>query len=225
MLSGRAAPVSFECRAEDILRFVPDCWRDRSGLLSCHQRLGHLCIGARLHEREDVGERVYRSLRKLRFFRRYSIDRSGLAPYSRLWRLNTHIFVTGGSEQTGAAIVSGTHRPSPYANGLSSSEKSIARLTGLGARTLLGSLGDLEVLAGGARAADGVIHMAFGGDFSDPASMTRRDCAAIKRMGASLTGSGKPLVITSGTLVMTTGKVATERDAPDPQSLATLKTR
>ena len=48
--------------------------------------------------------------------------------------------------------------------------------------------------------------MAFGGDFSDPASMTRRDCAAIEAMGEALTGSRKPLVITSGTLVMTTGK-------------------
>jgi hypothetical protein len=42
-------------------------------------------------------------------------------------------------------------------------------------------------------------------------------------MGGPLTGSGKPLVITSGTLVMPTGMVATEQDAPDPQSLGTLR--
>ena len=70
---------------------------------------------------------------------------------------------------------------------------------------------------------DGVIHMAFSGDFSDPASMTRRDCAAIDVMGEALSGSGKPLVMTSGTLVMPTGNVATEQDLPYPQSLGSLR--
>ncbi len=134
-----------------------------------------------------------------------------------------HIFVTGGSGQTGPAIVSELIANGHTVTGLARSEKSVNRLAELGAQTLHGSLDDLEVLANGARAADGVIHMAFGGDFSDPASMTRRDCAAIEAMGEALTGSGKPLVITSGTLVMTTGKIATEQDAPDPQSLGALR--
>ena len=134
-----------------------------------------------------------------------------------------HIFVTGGSGQTGPAIISELIANGHTVTGLGRSEKSLNRLAGLGAQTLYGSLDDLQVLAEGARAADGVIHMAFGGDFSDPASMTRRDCAAIETMGEALTASGKPLVITSGTLVMMTGKVATERDAPDSQSLGTLR--
>ncbi len=97
------------------------------------------------------------------------------------------------------------------------------RLAALGAQTLHGSLDDLQVLANGARAADGVIHMAFGGDFSDPASMSQRDCAAIDAKGKALIGSDKLLVITSGTLVMLAGMVATEQDAPDPHSLGTLR--
>ena len=134
-----------------------------------------------------------------------------------------HIFVTGGSGQTGPAIVSELIAKGHTVTGLARSEKAVNRLVRLGAQTLQGSLDDLQVLANGALAADGVIHMAFGGDFSDPASMTRRDCAAIDAMGEALSGSGKPLVITSGTLVMATGKVATEQDAPDPQSLGTLR--
>ena len=134
-----------------------------------------------------------------------------------------HIFVTGGSGQTGPAIVSELVANGHTVTGLARSEKGVDRLVGLGAQTLHGSLDDLQVLANGARAADGVIHMAFGGDYSDPTSMTRRDCAAIEVMGEALTGSGKPLVITSGTLVMPTGKVATEHDAPDPQSIGTLR--
>ena len=134
-----------------------------------------------------------------------------------------HIFVTGGSGQTGPAIVSELVANGHKVTGLARSEKSIERLVELGAQTLHGSVDDLEVLAEGAGAADGVILMAFGGDFSDPEGMTRRDCAAIEAMGGALTGSGRPLVITSGTLVMPTDKVATEQDAPDPQSLGTLR--
>ena len=134
-----------------------------------------------------------------------------------------HIFVTGGSGQTGPAVVSEFITNGHTVTGLVRSEESATRLAGLGARTLQGSLDDLDVLEKGAAAAEGVIHMAFGGDFSNPASMTRRDCAAIEAIGEAIAGSGKPLVITSGTLVMATGKVATELDAPDPQSLGALR--
>ncbi len=130
-----------------------------------------------------------------------------------------HIFVTGGSGQTGPAIVTELIAAGHTVTGLARSDKAVARLNELGASVLSGSLDDLETLAQGAQAADGVIHMAFGGDFAKPESMAQRDCAAINAMGRALAGSGKPLVITSGTLVMATGQVATEHDAPDPQSL------
>ena len=130
-----------------------------------------------------------------------------------------HIFVTGGSGQTGPAIVLELIQSGHTVTGLARSEKSVARLRELGAKIQHGSLDDLESLSAGAKAADGVIHMAFGGDFSDPDSMTRRDCAAIEALGKSLVGSGKPLVITSGTLVMAPGHVGTEQEAPDLDSL------
>ena len=134
-----------------------------------------------------------------------------------------HIFITGGSGQTGPAVVSELIASGHTVTGLARSETSLNRLARLGAQTVRGSLDDLKVLGQQAWAADGVIHMAFGGDFSDPSSMTRRDCAAIQAMGEALTGSGKPLVITSGTLVGRPGHVASEQDAPDPQSLGALR--
>ena len=130
-----------------------------------------------------------------------------------------HIFVTGGSGQTGPAIVTELITGGHTVTGLARSEKSAERLEKLGADVLRGSLDDIEILARGARAADGVIHMAFGGDFSNPESMSQRDCAAINAMGQALRNSGRPLVITSGTLVMAAGHIATEQDAPDPNSL------
>ena len=130
-----------------------------------------------------------------------------------------HIFVTGGSGQTGPAIVTELITGGHTVTGLARSEKSAERLEKLGADVLRGSLDDIEILAQGARAADAVIHMAFGGDFSNPESMSQRDCAAINAMGQALTHSGRPLVITSGTLAMAAGHIATEQDAPDPHSL------
>jgi uncharacterized protein YbjT (DUF2867 family) len=94
-----------------------------------------------------------------------------------------HIFVTGGSGQTGPAIVTELITAGHTVTGLARSESSAARLEKLGADVLRGSLEDIEILAHGARAADGVIHMAFGGDFSKPESMSQRDCAAINAMG------------------------------------------
>lgn len=134
-----------------------------------------------------------------------------------------HIFVTGGSGQTGPAIVAELIAAGHTVTGLARSEKAVSRLRDLGAEVLPGSLDDLETLGRGAQSADGVIHMAFGGDFSKPESMSQRDCAGINAMGQRLAGSGKPLVITSGTLVLPTGYVTTEQDAPDPQSLGTLR--
>ncbi len=90
-----------------------------------------------------------------------------------------HLFVTGGSGLTGAAVVAELIAAGHAVTGLARLDKSAARLRELNAEVLHGSLDDLDVLAKGARAADGVIHMAFGGDFSDPQGMARRDGAAI----------------------------------------------
>ncbi len=65
--------------------------------------------------------------------------------------------------------------------------------------------------------------MAYGGDYADPDDLVRRDRAAIEALGQALVGSGKPFVSTSGTLVMRAGRVSTEQDAPDPDSVAAFR--
>ncbi len=134
-----------------------------------------------------------------------------------------HIFVTGGSGQTGPAIVTELITAGHTVTGLARSDKAVDRLRGLGANILRGSLEDLHVLQEGARAAGGVIHMAYGGDFADPEGMTRRDTSAINALGQALAGSGKPLVITSGTLVMAPGHLSTEGDPPSSESLGSYR--
>lgn len=134
-----------------------------------------------------------------------------------------HIFVTGGSGQTGPAIVQELIAAGHSVLALARSDASAARLKSSGAVPFPGSLEELGKLADGAGQADGVIHMAFGGDFADPEDMTRRDVAAIQALGGALTGSGKPFVSTSGTLVMRPGTVAVEQDDPDPASIAAFR--
>ena len=126
-----------------------------------------------------------------------------------------HVFVTGGSGLTGPAIVTELISAGHSVTGLARSDASAARLEALGATPHRGSLDDLGSLRGGAEAADGVLHMAFGGDFADPDDMMRRDRTAIETLGQALEHSGKPFVSTSGTLVMPAGRESTERDEPD----------
>ncbi|WP_019929118.1 SDR family oxidoreductase [Nocardia sp. BMG111209] len=134
-----------------------------------------------------------------------------------------HVFVTGGSGLTGPAIVTELIAAGHTVTGLARSDAAAARLSSLNATPLRGSLADLDALRRGAEAADGVVHMAFGGDFADPDDMMRRDRTAIEALGSALRDSGKPFVSTSGTLVMPLGRETTEHDTPDPNGLAPFR--
>ncbi len=134
-----------------------------------------------------------------------------------------HVFVTGGSGLTGPAIVAELIAAGHTVTGLARSDAAADRLRELGARAWPGALEDTERLQAGARAADGVVHLAFGGSFADPEDLIRRDVTAIEALGQALAGSGQPFVSTSGTLVMSAGRVAAEPDAPDPESIASFR--
>ncbi|MFJ8025649.1 hypothetical protein [Streptomyces sp. NPDC096311] len=62
-----------------------------------------------------------------------------------------------------------------------------------------GSLDDPDSLHEGVAAADGVIHLAFHHDFSDYVACGKLDLRAVETLGAALEGTGKPLVVSSGT--------------------------
>lgn len=134
-----------------------------------------------------------------------------------------HVFVTGGTGQTGPAIISELIGSGHTVTGLARSSASAARLAALGATPLRGSVDDLDALQAGASQAEGVVHMAIAGDFSDPQDITQREVAAIQALGQALVGSGKPLVTTSGTLVMRAGQVSTEHDETDAQAIGALR--
>jgi hypothetical protein len=93
-----------------------------------------------------------------------------------------------------------------------------ATLEGAGAEVHRGTLDDLDGLRSAAAAADGVIHTAYIHDFSQMEDAAATDLRAIEALGAALEGSGRPLVITTGTALVKPGEVATEGDsiAPGP---------
>jgi nucleoside-diphosphate-sugar epimerase len=76
---------------------------------------------------------------------------------------------------------------------------------------------DLDILAAGASAADGVVHTAFIHDFADFAAAAETDLHAVRALGAAVEGSDRPLVIASGIAgVLTPGRVSDETDPADP---------
>ncbi len=128
------------------------------------------------------------------------------------------VFVTGASGFIGSAVVPELISAGHQVVGLARSDASADAITAAGAEVHRGALDDLESLRAGADAADGVIHLAFIHDFSQYERASHTDQQAIEALGAGLEGSGRPLVIVSGTLGLPAGRVGTELDRPDAQS-------
>jgi len=126
-----------------------------------------------------------------------------------------HVFVTGASGWIGSAVVRELIGAGHQVLGLARSDSSAAAITATGAEVLRGDLDDLDTLRAGAASSDGVIHLAFNTAFTQIEASVQADARAIETMGAALEGSGKPLVIASGTPAVP-GRVATERDEPVP---------
>jgi nucleoside-diphosphate-sugar epimerase len=130
------------------------------------------------------------------------------------------VFVTGATGFIGSAIVQELIGTGHQVLGLARSDGAGASLTAARAEVDRGSLEELDSLRSGAAAADGVIHMAFIHDFSDLAAADETARRAIETLGAALGDSGRPLVVTSGTALLTPGRLGTEEDAPDARSAA-----
>lgn len=130
------------------------------------------------------------------------------------------IFVTGATGFVGYAVVKELLSAGHTVVGLARSDAGVQKLQSQGAESLHGTIEDLEVLRKGASESDGVIHLAFVHDFADFVGSCATDRAAINAMGAALEAAGgnRPLVVTSGTMMVPHGRVGVEDDTPDSTS-------
>jgi nucleoside-diphosphate-sugar epimerase len=131
------------------------------------------------------------------------------------------IFVTGASGWIGSAVVPELLSAGHDVVGLARSAASAQRLEAAGAIVQRGDVDDPDGLAKAAAESDGVIHLAFqhevawSGNFAAAAAADRR---AVEAMGAALADSDRPLVLASGMLGLTAGRVATEDDGLVPSA-------
>jgi nucleoside-diphosphate-sugar epimerase len=150
------------------------------------------------------------------------------------------VFVTGATGFIGSAVVRELLGAGHQVTGLARSDRSAKSLIAAGAQVVRGDIEDLKALSRGASEADGAIHTAFyhalghiplatrlrvlvGGS---PGGIVKRfldaavgaDRRAIETLGRALEGRGGPLLASFGTLSLKAGQLATEDDAPDPES-------
>lgn len=125
-----------------------------------------------------------------------------------------HVFLTGANGWIGSAIVPELLAAGHQVTGLVRSAVKAKALADAGVTPLVGDLGDLDVLRAGAGAADGVVHTAFGLDFSQIVAMAAEERRAIEAFGEVLAGSDRPLLVTGGVLMTAPGEVFTETQRP-----------
>ncbi|WP_369212769.1 SDR family oxidoreductase [Streptomyces flavofungini] len=124
------------------------------------------------------------------------------------------VFVTGATGLIGSTVVAELLGNGHTVLALARSDASARAAETAGAEPLRGSLADLDVLRAGVAQADGVVHLAFGNDFSSPEALARNvaeESAALTALGEELIGSDRPFVTVSGT-PQAEGRPSTEAD-------------
>jgi nucleoside-diphosphate-sugar epimerase len=126
------------------------------------------------------------------------------------------VFVTGASGWIGSGVTAELVAAGHTVTGLARSEAAEASVRANGGVPVRGDLDALDVLDQAARDADAVIHCAFIHDFGNYEKSVVVDRRAIEALGGAIAGTGKLLLVTSGTAARAEGRAATELDAPRP---------
>ena len=124
------------------------------------------------------------------------------------------VFLTGANGWVGSAVARELIGAGHAVTGLVRSTAKGETLATLGGTPVIGSLGDLDVIREAAAAADGVIHTAFGLDFSKIAELAEEDRRAIETFGEAFAGSDRPIIVTGGVGLLPPGQTFTEDERP-----------
>ena len=129
------------------------------------------------------------------------------------------VFLTGANGWVGSQVVRELIEAGHSVVGLVRSAEKGEALAEAGGTPLVGALGDLDTLRAAAAEADGVVHTAFGLDFSKMAELSAEDRAAIETFGEAFAGSQRPIIVTGGLALAQPGETFTEQSRPpvDPK--------
>ena len=126
------------------------------------------------------------------------------------------VFLTGATGYIATAVAAELKQAGHAVLGVARTDEGAAALAARGVEPHRGELADHASLVAGATACDGVIHCAFIHDFSRFMENAEIERAAVEAMLASLEGSNKPFIATSGVAMLAQGRLATEADAAAP---------
>ena len=124
------------------------------------------------------------------------------------------VLLTGANGWVGSVVARELIEAGHSVVGLVRSEAKGEALAAVGVTPLVGSLTDLDVLRRGAEGADGVVHTAFGLDFSKIVELSKEDREAIEVFGEAFAGSDRSIVVTSGLGLSPTGEAISEDARP-----------
>ena len=152
------------------------------------------------------------------------------------------VFVTGATGFIGFAVVKELIAAGHQVTGLARSAASGKKLTDAGARVLLGSVEDLDVLRRAAGDADGAVHTAYYHRISHmpfgkrmgvflggaPGGIVQRfmlagvgaDRLTLQTIGQAFAGTDRPLAAPFATMALEQGRLATENQSYDPTFFA-----
>jgi len=135
------------------------------------------------------------------------------------------VFLTGATGFIGSIVIEELHAAGHRVVGLARSDQAADTLARRGVEVQRGDVAQPERLAQAARASDGVIHCAFGHDFSKYLEMGETDLRAVSAMADALAGTGKPLIVTSGMTAGVIGRICTEADPAQTEGMLAVRGR
>ena len=124
------------------------------------------------------------------------------------------VFVTGASGFVGSAVVRELVGNGHEVLGLVRSDDAASQLQSMGGVAQRGDIADLDSVRAGVLASDGVVHTAFGHDFSKFVENCELDRRVIEAMGEVARGSNRKLIITSAIGILPKTVRTTEDSLP-----------